>query len=316
MENKKIKGATVTEYNGIKFRSKLESRVAKYLNDHNIPFEYESFRLCLLPSITYNGQTFKSVHYTPDFKCGSFLIEVKGYPNDSWSLKRKLIISTIEKNNLPYKFREIHNITDLQEVLMEMSGNKEEWRTIAGFEGLYEVSNLGNVRSIQFHGKRRIKIMSLTDVGGYKLVKLRDWENKISLSYPVHRLVAQAFIPNPENKPQVDHIDTNPSNNAVGNLRWVTSLENQNNPLTLEELRHNLTIYNKSAKHKLDIQLSQGHPVIQYDRQGNMIARYPSISDAANRLGTTACCIKRVCDGDRKYHRNFIFKYDYSTETK
>ena len=316
MENKKIKGATITEYDGMRFRSKLESKVAKYLKDNNISFEYEPFRLCLLPSMIYDGQTLKSVHYTPDFKCGDFLIEVKGYPNDSWSLKRKLIISTIEKNNLHYKFREIHNITDLQEVLMEMSGSKEEWRTIAGFEGLYEVSNLGNVRSIQFHGKRRIKIMSLTDVRGYKLVKLRDWENKIFLSYPVHRLVAQAFIPNPENKPQVDHIDTNPSNNAVGNLRWVTSLENQNNPLTLEKLRRNLTIYNQSTKHKLDIQLSQGHPVIQYDRHGNMIARYPSISDAANRLGTTACCIKRVCDGDRKYHRNFIFKYDSNTETK
>ena len=316
MENKKIKGATITEYDGMRFRSKLESKVAKYLKDNNISFEYEPFRLCLLPSMIYNGQTLKCVHYTPDFKCGDFLIEVKGYPNDSWSLKRKLIISTIEKNNLPYKFREIHNITDLQEVLMEMSGSKEEWRTIAGFEGLYEVSNLGNVRSIQFHGKRRIKIMSLTDVRGYKLIKLRDWENKISLSYPVHRLVAQAFIPNPENKLQVDHIDTNPSNNAVGNLRWVTSLENQNNPLTLEKLRRNLTIYNRSTKDKLDIQLSQGHPVIQYDRHGNMIARYPSISDAANRLGTTACCIKRVCDGDRKYHRNFIFKYDSNTETK
>lgn len=316
MENKKIKGATVTEYNGIKFRSKLESRVAKYLNDHNIPFEYEPFRLCLLPSITYNGQTFKSVHYTPDFKCGDFLIEVKGYPNDSWSLKRKLIISTIKSNNLPYKFREIHTITDLQEVLMEISGNKEEWKAVVGFEGLYEVSNLGNVRSIQFHGKKRNKLMTLTDVRGYKFAKLTDWENAVALSYPVHRLVAQAFIPNPENKSQVDHIDTNPSNNIVTNLRWVTPLENQNNPLTIERLRNSLTTYNKSDKHKLDVQIPQGHPVIQYDRNGNKLAWFPSINDAANKLGTTACCIKRVCDGDRKYHRNFIFKYDYSTETK
>lgn len=316
MENKKIKGATITEYKGIKFRSKLESKVAKYLIENNIPFEYEAIRLCLLPSIIYNGQTIRAVHYTPDFKCGNFLIEVKGYPNDSWSLKKKLIISTIEKNNLPYIFREVHSITDLQEVLMEMVGNKEEWRAVVGFEGLYEVSNLGNVRSIQFHGKRRNKLLSLTDVRGYKLVKLRDWENKVALSYPVHRLVAQSFIPNPENKPQVDHIDTNPSNNVVNNLRWVTSLENQNNPLTLEKLRTNLCSYNKSSKHKMDIQVSQGHPVIQYDRKGNMLAWFPSISDAANRIGTTACCIKRVCDGDRKYHRNFVFRYDYSTETK
>lgn len=310
MVNKKIKGATVTEYNGIKFRSKLESRVARFLEDNNIQFEYESFKLCLLPTIRYNGQTIRSVHYTPDFKCGDFLIEAKGYPNDSWSLKKKLIIATIERDHLPYKFREVHNIIDLKKVIAEMFGRIEEWKAVVGFEGLYEVSNLGNVRSIQFHGKRRNKLMSPTDVKGYKFVKLRDWEDKVELSYPIHRLVAQAFIPNPENKPQVDHIDTNPSNNTVGNLRWVTSLENQNNPLTLERLKANMTAYNKSDKHKLDVQTSQGHPVIQYDRNGNFIAKFPSINDAANKLGTTACCIKRVCDGNRKYHRNFVFKYD------
>lgn len=144
---------------------------------------------------------------------------------------------------------------------------------------------------------------------GYKFVKLRDWSNGLAGSFPVHRLVAQAFIPNLDNKPQVDHIDTDPSNNVVTNLRWVTSLENQNNPLTLARLQDSLTRYNKSKAHKMVVQETQGHSVLQYDRHNNLLGEFPSMNEAALALGTTACCIKRVCDGTRKYHRNWIFKY-------
>lgn len=310
MGNQKIKNATEIIIDGVKYRSKLEGSVAKYLKEHNIPFEYEKHRLELIPTMRYNEQTLKAVHYTPDFICNNFIIEVKGFPNDSWSLKKKVIIQLIIEGKLPYNFREIHSIRELKEVINEMSGIKEEWKPVVGFEGLYEVSNHGNVRSIQFHGKKRIKLMTLTPVkAGYLQVKLRDWENKVESKYMVHRLVAQAFIPNPDNLPHIDHIDTITSNNKVSNLRWVTPLENQNNPLTLSRLQNNLCSYSKSMKHKNDVQKSQGHPVIQYSRSGEFIAEYPSINDAANNIGTTACCIKRVCDGDRSYHRNFIFKY-------
>ena len=108
MENKKIKGATITEYDGMRFRSKLESKVAKYLKDNNISFEYEPFRLCLLPSMIYNGQTLKSVHYTPDFKLSingyTFYIEVKGYPNDLWPYKKKLFLKLIENDPKTFFF--------------------------------------------------------------------------------------------------------------------------------------------------------------------------------------------------------------------
>lgn len=186
----------------------------------------------------------------------------------------------------------------------------EVWKPILRFEHLCEVSNLGNIRSLQFHGKRRIKIMSQSkDRRGYRYVKLRDWSNNISGSFKVHRLVAEAFIPNPENKPCVDHIDTNPSNNKVTNLRWVTSLENQRNPITLRRLQSSITNYNKSEHHKSVVQRTMGLPVVQYNMQGNIVAEFISINDAAVKLGTTACCIKRVCDGDRAHHRHFIFKY-------
>lgn len=318
MENKKIINATKVRVGEIEYRSKLERSVAKYLEDNNIPFEYEKHKLELIPTQRYNGQTLRSVHYTPDFICGNFIIEAKGFPNDSWSLKKKVIIQNIIEGKLPYEFREVHSIRELKDVINEMNGNKEEWRPVVGFEKLYEVSNMGNVRSIQFHGKKRIRLLSIIKDNrvGYLSVKLRDWENATEGNYLIHRLVAQAFIPNPDNKPQVDHIDTNPSNNKVSNLQWVTPLENQNNPITLDRLRDNLISYNKSQKHKRDIQLSQGHPVIQYSRDMKFIAEFISINDAANSLNTTACCIKRVCDGDRKFHRNFIFRYKDESHRK
>lgn len=315
MGNKKIINATKVKVGEVEYRSQLERSVAKYLEDNNIPFEYEKHRLELIPTQRYNGQTLRAVHYTPDFVCGDFIIEAKGYPNDSWSLKKKVIIQNILSGRLPYKFREVHSIRELKDVINEMLGIVEEWKPVVNFEKLYEVSNLGNVRSLQYHGKKRIKIMSLSsDKLGYKLVKLRDWNNNIVGSYKVHRLVAQAFIPNPDNKEQVDHIDTNPSNNIVSNLRWATPLENQNNPITLSRLKGNLTNYNKSLKHREDVQKSQGFPVIQLSKHNKVIAEYPSISDAANKLGTDASCIKRVCDGVRKHHRNFIFRYGTSRE--
>ena len=317
MVNKKVINATKVKVGEVEYRSKFERSVAKYLEDNNIPFEYEKHRLELIPTQKYNGQTLRAVHYTPDFVCGNFIIEAKGYPNDSWSLKKKVIIQNILSKKLPYEFREIHSLRELKEVINEILGIIEEWKSVVGFEKLYEVSNLGNVRSLQYHGKRRIKIMSLSnDKLGYKLVKLRDWNNSIVGSYKVHRLVAQAFIPNPDNKEQVDHIDTNPANNIVSNLRWVTPLENQNNPITIGRLRDNLISYNKSSKHKEDVQKSQGFPVIQLSKCHEIIAEYPSINDAANKLGTDASCIKRVCDGVRKHHRNFIFKYGTNTENE
>lgn len=114
----------------------------------------------------------------------------------------------------------------------------EEWRAIDGFEGLYEVSNFGNVKALDRyilnnggmqHRKERI-LKPHTQKSGHLVVVLC----KDGKTYPrtIHRLVADAFIPNPENKPVVDHIDTNPANNNVGNLRWVTVQENCMNPLT------------------------------------------------------------------------------------
>lgn len=101
---------------------------------------------------------------------------------------------------------------------------KEEWRDVPGYEGLYKVSNIGRVKSLNFDGSSEERIMTPYDVHKYKRIRL--FKNKTPKSVGVHRLVADAFIDNPENKPYINHIDGNQSNNHVINLEWCTQSEN------------------------------------------------------------------------------------------
>jgi hypothetical protein len=97
----------------------------------------------------------------------------------------------------------------------------ETWKTIEGYEGIYEVSDQGRVRNV----KRDGRLLSVVSVAhGYRAVSLyKEGKRKMHLA---HRLVARAFIPNPENKPQVNHIDGVKTHNFVSNLEWATVAEN------------------------------------------------------------------------------------------
>lgn len=104
----------------------------------------------------------------------------------------------------------------------------EEWRDIDGYEGYYQVSNLGRVKGIKLirqYKKERILSQYLLDRGKgyYKVWLYKDKKRKM---YYVHRLVAQAFIPNPNNYPDINHKDENPRNNVVDNLEWCTESYN------------------------------------------------------------------------------------------
>ena len=115
---------------------------------------------------------------------------------------------------------------------------EEIWKDVYGYEGKYQVSNLGRVKSLNYRHTGNEQILEPRKVGkGYLRVSL--YNNGEEDQQLVHRLVAEAFIPNPEGKPEVDHINNKPGNkatnkmdNRVENLRWVTSIENKNNGLS------------------------------------------------------------------------------------
>lgn len=118
-----------------------------------------------------------------------------------------------------------------------------EWKSVAGFEGLYEVNDNGEVRSVpRFRSGKGgaptpVKGRTLKqskDRYGYLKVCLRDGSKAHNVL--VHRIVAEAFIPNPENKPSVNHIDENKTNNSVSNLEWATVKENNNHGSRPEKL--------------------------------------------------------------------------------
>ena len=109
----------------------------------------------------------------------------------------------------------------------------EQWRDVSGYEGLYQVSTLGRVKS--FHNDKIIIRKPVTLSGGYQQVSLD--KNGKRKCMGIHVLVAKMFIPNPENKPMIDHYDRNPANNAVWNLRWVTNSENQRHAVELNAKR-------------------------------------------------------------------------------
>jgi hypothetical protein len=150
----------------------------------------------------------------------------------------------------------------------------EEWREIPMFDGRYEVSSTGKVYS---HITKRLK---KTPVGkrGYPVVSLSDENGKLHVK-TVHRLVAQAFIPNPENKPEVNHIDGCKTNCMVDNLEWATRREND----------HHARV---TGLHKSD-----GDKSVIQKRDGKIIAVFKSVSEASRKTGISRSCIGNVCRG-------------------
>lgn len=198
---------------------------------------------------------------------------------------------------------------------------KEIWKDIKGYEGIYQVSSEGRVRSLDRidsnnHPLKGIILKPYISNSGYLLVGLYKQQKRDRKL--LHRLVAEAFIPNPDNKPEIDHINTIKTDNTVflnedgsinyekTNLRWTTRKENINNPLTKTKMQINAR---KPSKGKYGKKHHRSKPIIQYDKEGNFIKEWDCANDVERVLGISNKHIGSVCLGKRKSCGGYIWKY-------
>ena len=202
-----------------------------------------------------------------------------------------------------------------QEFIESIALEGEEWRDVVGYEGHYSISSFGRLVCHERHiiakngHKHYLKrcLMKINQSGVYQCATLSL--NGKRRSFYIHRLVAMTFIPNPENKPCVDHIDCNVDNNNVTNLKWVTQMENVHNPLTRMHAKQSFVpLFNELN--------GKSTPIIRislYDNENLKI--YPSQCEA-KREGYNQGNISACCRGKLKQYRGYKWMYlsDYEAQ--
>lgn len=188
---------------------------------------------------------------------------------------------------------------------------EEIWKDIKGYEGLYQVSNLGNIKSLdrfvvysggelKLHKSKNIK--QNPNQQGYLTMTLS--KNNCKKSFRVNRLVAETFIPNPLNLPQVNHKDENKLNNNVENLEWCTAKYNCNYGNRGIKISSKID-YKKIAEIN---KLKQSKKVFQYDLNNNLLKVWKSVSDCTKE-GFSSSGISQCCHNKLNTYKGFIWTY-------
>ncbi len=176
---------------------------------------------------------------------------------------------------------------------------EEIWKDIKGYEGLYQVSNYGKVKSLKRNNEKILKVFSDNNYLNVDLFK-----NKKKRRYKVHRLVAIAFIPNIDKKTEVNHIDGDKENNFVGNLEWCTSSENMQHAF-----KTGLAKVNKNMQGRFGKNHPNSKSVNQYTLDNVFIKSWESTKNIERELKIHHSHISKCCKGKIKTAGGYIWKY-------
>lgn len=171
----------------------------------------------------------------------------------------------------------------------------EEWKDIEGYEGLYQVSNMGRVKSLKF-GKEKL-LNGCKDKDGYFQIKLSK-EGKVKM-YKVHRLVAQAFLDNQNNLSEINHKDEDKTNNCVDNLEWCD--RNYNN---------NYGSHNERVSKALKNRKGLSKPILQFTKDGEFIRRWDGATQVERELGIKHSNICYCLKGKQKTSGGYVWGYE------
>jgi hypothetical protein len=175
---------------------------------------------------------------------------------------------------------------------------EEIWRDVPGYEGLYQVSDHGNVRSLNWRNLGHARNLYLKEHNrGYRHVELR--KNGKAKAFTVHRLVAMAFIPNPNNYPVINHKDENKANNAADNLEWCNMSQNMKHTISLHQDRYHV----------------EGKPfyrtekVIQMSQTGEQLKVWDNLITIKRETGWSQWSIDQCCRGIRKTAYGYTWRF-------